>query len=173
MSIDNRLFFTFCVQQCLAKKIEDLEALERKRIQKLETVSGLSCIRSPLVKRRKPPNRQLHKTKQTQADVPWMQKQKPGYIPAPAVGHTTQCDVIGAAERTADNENTTNKHVLETESHTLQEEQIDPEACLHLPLWMIRNPTTAVREFLKTQQYSQLYQRGNALVLTSSDQLKK
>ncbi|CAH8491914.1 unnamed protein product [Dicrocoelium dendriticum] len=143
------------------EQLRRLEELERDRILKLTADSMLT--RSDSSTRAKPRayKAKIHTGQLTK--LTWMERQKPGYDPPPEnarkrkitdSGRTGSPDVTDSKRKT---------RVDQAEQPT-KIAKVDQEAYLHLPLWMVRNPTEEMRAFLQTQDCSRLYQLGPPLV---------
>ncbi|KER23027.1 hypothetical protein T265_14726 [Opisthorchis viverrini] len=102
------------------------------------------------------------------SSIPWMETQKPGFLPSPALrttGATQDKEVVEDARPEHGEEQAGSiAEALENEIVAVQQ-QVDPDACLHLQLWMVRNPTELMREFLQTEHNRPLYLLGNGLVV--------
>ncbi|GAA48089.1 hypothetical protein CLF_101162 [Clonorchis sinensis] len=148
------------------EKLRKIMAVEQDRQKSKEQELDLGIIH-PKSQRR------LTKTKHTQpvselkppSSISWMETQKPGFLPSPPLrttGATQDKEVVEEA-RPEQGEEEAGPTAEASEIIAIQ--QLDPDACLHLQLWMVRNPTKLMREFLQTQNNRPLYLLGNGLVV--------
>ncbi|VDO69197.1 unnamed protein product, partial [Schistosoma mattheei] len=54
-------------------------------------------------------------------------------------------------------------------NHSNRLKELDPDACLHLPLGLVRNPTPRTKKFLSSETNESLYATANQIVYSSSD----
>ncbi|TPP65337.1 hypothetical protein FGIG_05870 [Fasciola gigantica] len=95
----------------------------------------------------------------------WMDKQKPGLHSPPEIDHLKN----SRQHQLERNNNSANPAGQSADdSATQNSEDINPDACLHLPLWMVRCATPLMRQFLEAQQCGQLFTLGNSLVLCNT-----
>ncbi|CAH8579460.1 unnamed protein product [Schistosoma turkestanicum] len=154
-------------------RIKNLAQIERRRIRNLEAEADLKQL---YLRLKRPPKSQTKKStrKSIKTSIHLINKHKPRMnLPS----DSDKCKKIldsnlPAVKEEENSDHQDNKDAGETQSNRLRE--YDPDACLHLPLGMVRNPTPRTRSFLAAETNESLYGMASQIVYSSSeDQAQK
>ncbi|TGZ62019.1 hypothetical protein CRM22_007674 [Opisthorchis felineus] len=150
------------------EKLRKIIAVEQDRQKNKEQELDLELIYPKSQKRlMKAKHIQPVKDFKPPSSISWMETQKPGFLPSPTPRTTaaTQDKEVADDARAEQGEEQVGPTAEASENEIVAVQQVDPDACLHLQLWMVRNPTKLMREFLQTEHNRQLYLLGNGLVV--------
>ncbi|KAA0187683.1 hypothetical protein FBUS_02411 [Fasciolopsis buskii] len=148
--------------------LEKLQSLEKKRTQKLEAESGVFLERKSKSRATRPvklssqwPNsksahNQHHGARNSQTCAnseshpeetkSWIDRQKPGFTCSPEMRY-----LMDSNQHDSEN-NTHNSESPGGHDHVnSRPDYANPDACLHLPLWMVRRAKPLMRQFLEAQ----------------------
>ncbi|CAH8652083.1 unnamed protein product [Schistosoma curassoni] len=158
--------------KCEDERIHSLAEVERKRMQNLEAETELKQIHLCLKREPKCQTKKLTK-KTVKPSIDWMETQKPGMHPPPDSNKYKKIkddDLLAKAETDIYNQTDNDPKNRYTDvNHSNRLKELDPDACLHLPLGLVRNPTPRTKKFLSSETNESLYATANQIVYSSSD----
>ncbi|KAK4475939.1 hypothetical protein MN116_001179 [Schistosoma mekongi] len=163
-------------EKCEDERIQLLAEAERKRMQNLEAETDLKHIHLCIKPQLKTESKKLVK-KSEKTYMRWMDTQKPGVYPAP--DSTKLKKTVDSEVLVETNDNTLNPSSDDHNNqygdafYSNQKKQTDPDACLHLPLGMVRDPTPRTRRFLSAQTSESLYGIANQIVYSPSEEQRQ
>ncbi|KAH8866072.1 hypothetical protein KSF78_0003328 [Schistosoma japonicum] len=159
--------------KCEDERIQSLAEAERKRMRNLEAETELKHIHLCIKPQLKTKSKKSVK-KSEKPYMHWMDTQKPGAHPAPDSGKlkkTVDSELLIETNDDILNQSTDDhKNQYEEAFHSNQQKATDPDACLHLPLGMVRDPTPRTRRFLSAQTSESLYGMANLIVYSPSEE---
>ncbi|CAH8654203.1 unnamed protein product [Schistosoma bovis] len=158
--------------KCEDERIHSLAEVERKRMQNLEAETELKQIHLCLKREPKYQTKKLTR-KTVKPSIDWMETQKPGMHPPPDSNKCKKIkddDLLAKAETDIYNQTDNDPKNRYTDvNHSNRLKELDPDACLHLPLGLVRNPTPRTKKFLSSETNESLYATANQIVYSSSD----
>ncbi|CAH8624225.1 unnamed protein product [Schistosoma mattheei] len=159
-------------RKCEDERIHSLAEVERKRMQNLEAETELKQIHLCLKREPKCQTKKLTR-KTVKPSIDWMETQKPGMHPPPDSNKCKKIkddDLLAKAENDIYNQTDNDPKNRYTDvNHSNRLKELDPDACLHLPLGLVRNPTPRTKKFLSSETNESLYATANQIVYSSSD----
>ncbi|CAH8673478.1 hypothetical protein MS3_00003569 [Schistosoma haematobium] len=159
-------------KKCEDERIHSLAEVERKRMQNLEAETELKQIHLCLKREPKCQTKKLTR-KTVKPSIDWMETQKPGMHPPPDSNKCKKIkddDLLAKAETDIYNQTDNDPKNRYTDvNHSNRLKELDPDACLHLPLGLVRNPTPRTKKFLSSETNESLYATANQIVYSSSD----
>ncbi|CAH8624233.1 unnamed protein product [Schistosoma mattheei] len=141
-------------------------------MQNLEAETELKQIHLCLKREPKCQTKKLTR-KTVKPSIDWMETQKPGMHPPPDSNKCKKIkddDLLAKAENDIYNQTDNDPKNRYTDvNHSNRLKELDPDACLHLPLGLVRNPTPRTKKFLSSETNESLYATANQIVYSSSD----
>ncbi|XP_018654674.1 hypothetical protein Smp_088090 [Schistosoma mansoni] len=164
-------------EKCEDERIHSLAEIERKRMQNLEAETELKQIHLCLKREPKCQTKKLTR-KTVKPSIHWMETQKPGMHPPPDSERRKKIkdnDLSARTENDIFNQTDNDPNYRHTDvNHSNRPKELDPDACLHLPLGLVRNPTPRTKKFLSSETNESLYATANQIVYSSTeDQAQK